>query len=238
MEPVRPLVDEFVLDWITREPLSRNWFFEQRDATCRLLGSFVVRLSETALSWRQAVAPFTEWVARALWPQRGRLLPPTRLTQSRRRDARGATLGPSIRPPPRPPKVCRLCGAAILGRRSYCSGCTVAVSKEHIILALTAAQSAEARARRSGTLRRHGTARRSWVSSDRPAWLDKETYLTKVQPMLMEITNSSIVSALGISRSYAAEISAGRCPHPRHWQALAQLAGVSAEENRSPARSS
>src|SRR2546426_8353847 len=36
MEPVRPEIDTFVLDWITREPLSRQWFFEQRDGNCRL----------------------------------------------------------------------------------------------------------------------------------------------------------------------------------------------------------
>jgi len=33
MEPVRPQVDAYVLDWITRQPLRREWFFE---ATHRL----------------------------------------------------------------------------------------------------------------------------------------------------------------------------------------------------------
>src|SRR2546428_423343 len=40
MEPVRPLVDGFVLDWIMREPLRRECFFEQRDGNCRLMGPF------------------------------------------------------------------------------------------------------------------------------------------------------------------------------------------------------
>ena len=31
MEPVRPQVDAFLLDWILKEPLKREWFFEQRD---------------------------------------------------------------------------------------------------------------------------------------------------------------------------------------------------------------
>jgi CRISPR/Cas system-associated endonuclease Cas1 len=48
MESVRPQVDAYVLDWITREPLRRDWSFEQGDGTCRLMGSFAVRLSETA----------------------------------------------------------------------------------------------------------------------------------------------------------------------------------------------
>lgn len=32
MEAVRPQVDGYLLDWITRQPLRREWFFEQRDA--------------------------------------------------------------------------------------------------------------------------------------------------------------------------------------------------------------
>src|SRR5713226_867016 len=48
MEPVRPQVDAFVLDWITREPLRREWFFERRDGNCRLMGPFACKLSETA----------------------------------------------------------------------------------------------------------------------------------------------------------------------------------------------
>jgi len=35
MEPVRPQVDAFLLDWISRGPLRREWFFEQRDGNCR-----------------------------------------------------------------------------------------------------------------------------------------------------------------------------------------------------------
>jgi CRISPR-associated protein Cas1 len=42
MEPVRPQVDAYLLDWIGREPLRRECFFEQRDGTCRLMGSFAV----------------------------------------------------------------------------------------------------------------------------------------------------------------------------------------------------
>jgi len=57
MEPIRPEIDAWVLGWITREPLRREWFFEQHDGTCRLMGSFAVRLSETAPTWGRAVAP-------------------------------------------------------------------------------------------------------------------------------------------------------------------------------------
>jgi hypothetical protein len=63
MEPVRSAVDSYILDWITRQPLKREWFFEQRDGSCRLMSPFAVRLSETASIWRRAVAPVAEWIA-------------------------------------------------------------------------------------------------------------------------------------------------------------------------------
>jgi CRISPR-associated endonuclease Cas1 len=41
MEPVRPQVDAYLLDWLRRGLLRREWFFEQRDGSCRLMGEFV-----------------------------------------------------------------------------------------------------------------------------------------------------------------------------------------------------
>ncbi len=43
MEAVRPQVDGYLIDWLTREPLKREWFFEQRDGNCRLMGSFAAQ---------------------------------------------------------------------------------------------------------------------------------------------------------------------------------------------------
>lgn len=43
MEPVRPQVDAFLLDWIMREPLKREWLFEQSNGNCRLMAPFAAR---------------------------------------------------------------------------------------------------------------------------------------------------------------------------------------------------
>ena len=52
---------------------------------------------------------------------------------------------------------------------------------------------------------------------------------------LTGITVPFIASALGVSGPYAAEIRAGRClPHPRHWQTLARLVGVSPDMQSGP----
>lgn len=85
MEPVRPQVDAYLLDWCRREAFRREWFFEQRNGNCRLMGSFADRLAETAPTWSRALAPLAEWIARVLWkstsrPSRRRA-PATRLTQ-------------------------------------------------------------------------------------------------------------------------------------------------------------
>jgi CRISPR-associated endonuclease Cas1 len=159
MEPVRPRVDAFVLDWITREPLARQWFFEQRDGNCRLMAPFAVRLSETAPTWGRAVAPLAEWVVHTLWSTTSRpvrqLAPATRLTQRHRSEARGGTLAAAVEQPRRPPRICRMCGDPI-NRRNHCAQCGMAVATEQLVDAArsgrVAAQSAVAQARRPGRL--------------------------------------------------------------------------------------
>jgi uncharacterized membrane protein YoaK (UPF0700 family) len=48
--------------------------------------------------------------------------------------------------------------------------------------------------------------------------------------MLKDIANPVIMSALGVSVTYAVAIRKGRRrPHPRHWEALARLVSVSVD---------
>ena len=99
MEPIRYQIDAYLLDWITRQPLRREWFCEQRDGNCRRAGSFGVRLSETAPIWRRAVAPIAEWVARAFWStiRKPDAPLPTRLTQNNKREAKGLRFNHQLR---------------------------------------------------------------------------------------------------------------------------------------------
>jgi hypothetical protein len=239
MEAVRPQVDAFLLNWIIREPLDRDWFFEQRDGNCRLMGSFAVRLSETAPTWGRAIAPIAEWVSRALWSTIRKQIrhprPATRLTQSTRREARGNSFILETEPPPRPPRICRTCGSPLKRGENHCATCAIPISKERFVDVVrsgrVASHTPEAEARRGETQSRQAAARLNWRPSDQPAWLDEKTYREKIQPRLAEISVPIISSALGVSKPYATDIRAGRrCPHPRHWQPLAQLAGVSPNE--------
>jgi CRISPR-associated endonuclease Cas1 len=235
MEPVRPQVDSYLLDWITRQPLSREWFIEQRDGNCRLLGMFAARLCQTAPSWGRAVAPYAEWVARAFWSTIGRPDTPiaTRLTQGNKRKAKGHPSVTPAKPAPQPESVCHVCGKSISLGRIYCSECDATSARERIVeiakIGRVASHAPGPKARRAETQRRHALAKSAWQPSSMPAWLNEETYRNKIQPLLAGIANPIIMSALGISVSYAVAIRTGRRrPHPRHWHTLAKLTGFAA----------
>jgi CRISPR-associated endonuclease Cas1 len=241
MEALRPDIDEFLLRWVTRETLKPEWFFEQRDGNCRLMAELAVKLSETAQTWRRAVAPIAEWVAQTLWssvrkPGHQNQTLPTLLTQRRRSEGRGKEFILNVAAAPVPQKICPGCGATTRNGR-HCPKCGREISKEKLIelakLGRVAAQNPESRKRHSETQRRHEAAKRAWGASPEPAWLTEETYVEKIQPRLATITISAISSALGVSESYAADIRAGRHrPHARHWEILAKLSGVSNQIER------
>ena len=234
MEPVRPQVDAWVLDWITREPLKREWFFEQRDGTCRLMASLTIRLSETASMWAREVAPLAEWVGRQLWSRQRKpsheIAPPTRLTQRHKRVAKGTPANPQTKRAPRPQTLCRGCGKDIERGRTHCAQCAVSTATERLAgaarLGRCVAHAPEARSKQGNTQRRHRQAQAAWSSSAQPDWLTERTYTETIQPQLARLATSTIASHLGVSRWYAGRIRRGYRPHPRHWQALAELIKV------------
>jgi CRISPR-associated endonuclease Cas1 len=234
MEPVRPIVDAYLLDWIDRGPLRRDWFFELRDGNCRLMGSFAQRLSETALTWRSAVGPYAERCARVLWSTvqmpSSKLTLATPLTQSHRRAAKGGDPDLSSTPAPRPPAICRLCGKTIRFRTTSCASCATTISREELIKAAhkgrIASQTPKVLARLAEKQRSHRLAERAWKPEDKPNWLDEKTYVDQIYPRLAEVTISTIALTIGVSLPYASDIRADRRrPHPRHWLNLARLVG-------------
>jgi CRISPR-associated endonuclease Cas1 len=221
MEPVRPQVDAFLLDWLRRGPLQKKCFFEQREGNCRLMGEFAVQLSETSGIWRQALGPVAEWIAHTLWatissPSRGRA-PATRLTQDRKREAKGI-----------PTQL--LPESEVTQRTPF----TKIMSNDVPIIPKVAwldRFDPVAQSRRAESQRRQAATLRAWNASDKPDWLDEEAYRQRIQPRLSSVIVPMIVSALSVSKSYALSIRAGRCtPHPRHWLKLATLVRISPNE--------
>jgi CRISPR-associated endonuclease Cas1 len=170
MEPVRPLVDAYVFDWMNRGPLRREWFFEQANGNCRLMGSFAAQLSETAAAWRKAVSLYAEEAARIFWQGRPKRSPltylPTRLTQARRTRAKAGNLVVNAAAIPKTQPRCPICGAALTTGSKYCVNCVPLVNRENLLeqakLGRIATHSASAEARRSATQSKQAQALRKW----------------------------------------------------------------------------
>jgi len=235
MEPVRPQVDAYVLDWISREPLSRAWFFEERNGNCRLMADLAARLSETASTWRHAVAPFAEWTAQTLWASiknADRKRPrPTPLTQRRKREAKGAP--PAVARPAQPQVVCRICGTPVPSKKNYCKACAANLARERMHEIAKAgrveSQKAAARAQLAESQRRAAAAKQLWDASSLPAWLTKQRYVEQIMPRLGAVKVQDIRMALTVSVPYASKVRRGiTLPHPRHWPKLAEMVGYSA----------
>jgi CRISPR-associated endonuclease Cas1 len=231
LEPVRPQVEMWLLDWVAREPLRRCDFFETATGNCRLMARICTKLSETVPAWGKLVAPWAEYVARILWKEArpGRThnsSPPTRLTQRRRTEAKGKVWIAAVEPP-KTDHLCRGCGKTIRDGRNHCGKCAVTTATERLANAArigrVAAQSPDARKKHAESERRHALARSSWDPASRPAWLTGDLFAQKIQPLLAKVSNSTIRSAIGVSRWYAGRIRQGYRPHPRHWQALVNL---------------
>jgi hypothetical protein len=132
---------------------------------------------------------------------------------------------------PKPEHVCNGCGKPIRGERSNCANCAIEAATERLLdaarIGRAAAHSPEARAKHVASHLRHVKARSVWNPSTQPAWLTSEVFSQQIQPLLAETSTSAIRSQIGVSCWYAGRIREGYRPHPRHWQALAKLVGLS-----------
>ena len=237
MEPIRPKCDAFVLDWLQREPLRRSDFWEDRNGNCRLASSMAVKLCETSDTWRRLVAPVAEYVAQELSSsvprpadrsKLGRQLIATRLTQLKKRKAKGSDVPESKHP--QLEHVCKGCGKSIKPGRTHCAKCAIDSARERFLdaarIGRAAARTPEARAKHGASRQRNVKAISAWDESMQPAWLTSDVFSKQIQPQLANLATSAIRSSIGVSRWYAGRIREGYRPHARHWLALATLVGV------------
>jgi len=122
MEPVRPDVDAYVIKWMLRQPLKRNWFFEERNGNCRLMADLTSELSQTALTWARLAAPIAEWIAKeiASTTRTATPIPATRLTQNHKRALSGGMFTAGVRDSVKPQNACSVCGNEIPNRSKKC----------------------------------------------------------------------------------------------------------------------
>jgi CRISPR/Cas system-associated endonuclease Cas1 len=235
MEPIRANVDAYVLDWISRQPLKRNWFFEERNGNCRLMADLTSLLAETASTWARQVAPFAEWAAKeiASTTRTKTTVPATRLTQNHKRALTGSL--PKSERSVRLKNMCSVCGKDIPGSSGKCRSCVTPDSVRYLTQIAqqgrVVSHTSEAEAKRSKTQRANHASRREWSSTDQPSWLTAEFYENKIQPLVASISTRAMARHLSISHGYATEIRNGRVPHPRHWQGLLKMTALSTQSN-------
>jgi hypothetical protein len=234
LEPIRPEIEESVLSWVRREPLRRSDFFEAPNGNYRLMSCLCAKLSETSPLWGKRVAPWAEYVARTLWattsPSKRDLRLSTPLTQQHRRTAKGGPCLAEVKPP-KPERLCRGCGKAVQGRSINRAECDVDIATKRLVEVARAGRAAghtpEAIAKEAATHRRHGQERAAWNPAKQPPWLTEQVFSEKIQPALARVSATAIAKRIGVSRWYAGRIREGYRPHPRHWQAPAQLVSLS-----------
>jgi CRISPR-associated endonuclease Cas1 len=239
MEAIRPEVDAYVLNQILKQPLKRNWFFEERSGNCRLMADLASQLAETTSTWARLVAPLAEWTVKeiASTTKSRRATPATRLTQNHKREMRGGSPFVASKSSVTLQNVCSDCGSPIINGNEKCRVCSVEESKERLTRVATegrvVSHSSKAQAKRSETQIARQANIRKWSISDQPCWLTAEFYVEKIQPQIAFLSSSLIKRELGVSRGYSAEIRHGRVPHPRHWWTLAKLLALSEQEHMS-----
>jgi hypothetical protein len=176
------------------------------------------------------ISPLTQSLASGI---RSKPVVATRLTQRNKREVKNAVM--PIVTQPRPEHVCGNCGAKIARGKKICGKCWKRETMKEFEAGRKLAQSHDAIAKRAETMLQHRKKIREWKPSDLPAWLTRDVYVNRVQPALASIAKSRIRSELGVSEPYSSYIWEGkRIPHPRHWQALARLAGVLPHNHREP----
>jgi hypothetical protein len=237
LEPIRPQIEAWLLNWIGSEPFRRSDFFETGSGNCRLMSQLCTKLGETASVWGKLVAPWAEYVVRALSAgtksvRECNRTPPTRLTQQHRTEAKGKVWTPRVKFS-KADHLCRGCGTGIIEGRTDCAQCAVSCATERFIEAARVgrqtANGPNAQVKRASTQRRNALAQHAWKPSDQPAWLTEKFYSQKIQPLLASVSASAIARQISVSRWYAGRLREGYRPHPRHWQTLAELAGVAVD---------
>jgi len=239
MEPIRPQIDAYVLDWVHRTPFRKSWFFEQRDGSCRLMATLTAQLSETAVTWRREIAPIVEWFAGVLSNstagKRKVPSPGTRLTQRNRIEGKSASV-PTPKRALQQRGLCVQCGRTVSPGIRHCHDCALIESGKRLSeagqLGRIAAASSEVAQKKSDRMKVQRVAMDNWSPSDLPDWLDDECFRTRILPVIARLPKIALADALGLSKEYVYRVANGeRFPHRRHWLKLAELAGVGPAEN-------
>lgn len=228
IEPVRPLVDDYLLDLLEGHVFRAADFYETRRGVCRVGSGLASHLAATGPRWAKHVRPVTERVAQMLLP--GQNLP-TPLTH---RSQKGKRQDPPTEREPKvfmPPQSCLDCGDPTEGL--YCDECRTRVyleaGRRSATLRAASGQSQETRRKRATVMFQQRQENLRWEETHtRP---DPNIFTSGILPGLSDVSLGVMVKATGLSKPYCSKIRRGAfVPHPRHWTALGSLSATIARQ--------
>lgn len=248
MEPLRPVVDGYVLTLLEKRAFSAKEFFETRQGVVRLMPPLPQALAEMAPHLAKLAAPVVEQVAQRLThgyeTTAKPLTIPTLLTQANRSAGRdrvrtSAKRGNStIRLDA--PAGCRECGVILEDRtRHYCDDCLPQYRETHIDSFTSAGRAKLQELRASGvdpsqmgaaaekrrlTMQQRRREEAEWNAAHPDAVVDEAVFVNEILPHLQSLSLSVIATHTGLSQQYCSLVRRGlNVPHPRHWPAFATL---------------
>jgi CRISP-associated protein Cas1 len=119
LEPVRPIVDQWLLAWLREATFSRRDFFEDGRGAVRMMPPLPSHLAMTSALWREPAATVVAWYVRRIEGKRSRLRLRPSVEAGRGRPATRWTPGRWIARVV--PPLCANCGRALVGRkRKFC----------------------------------------------------------------------------------------------------------------------
>ena len=229
IEPIRPVVDEYLLDLLEGHVFRAGDFYETRRGVCRIAPALAAHLAAVGPLWANHIGPVAEHVAQMLLP--GKDLPTPLTHQNLRAERDTQRRKPTRAQTPKvamPPAGCRECGNPTRGL--YCDNCRPDVFREagrrSAAIRAEAGESQKTRAKRAAANSRRREENLRWEKSHKRPHPD--IFHSTILPGLADVTLSAMVKATGLSKPYCSLIRRGEfVPHPRHWNALTDLASES-----------
>lgn len=242
MEPIRPLVDRFVLDLMADRFFAADDFHETRQGACRITPALARDLATTAPVWARAVGRVAEDVAGHLTDP-ARPAPATPITGRRRAESRphGARVRRATSGLGLVQRRCTTCGAPTDGQRRACSdACAQVAAADQAANLAGAGRAAFLELREVGFQRalspdgrrRIGTratellrAAQEWRRTHE--WPeDMGSFAREILPGLADVPPATIAHATGLSSGYVRRVKGGEViPHPMWWETLRQISG-------------
>jgi CRISPR-associated endonuclease Cas1 len=248
IEPLRPVVDGYLLTLLEERTFTGREFFETRQGVVRLMPPLPQALAEMSPRLAKLVAPIVEQVAQRLSKGQGTVARPltvpmllTESNRSRGRDRVRTSAKREATPQKlEAPAACRECGAVLEDRsRHYCDEClpghreAQAASyaeagrtklREMREAGIDPSQTGEAAEKRRDTMKQRRREEAAWDKAHPDVEVDEEVFRSEILPGLQGLPLSTLVAATGLSQQYCSLIRRGlKVPHPRHWESLRTL---------------